>query len=93
VTRYDYLYSARELGTWADRLVDLASQRDVKEVLGFFNNHRRGQAARNAQQFEELLATRFPRDQIRRAEKSTGSPDAGREQLLPFEENDEPEPR
>jgi uncharacterized protein YecE (DUF72 family) len=93
VTRYDYSYSARELGTWADRLVDLASHRDVKEVLGFFNNHRRGQAARNAQMFEELLATRFPRDQIRRAEKSTGSPDAGREQLLPFEENDEPEPR
>lgn len=67
VTRYDYEYSAEELGPWADRLVDLASHQDVKEVLAFFNNHRRGQAARNAKMFEAMLATRFPREAIRRA--------------------------
>jgi uncharacterized protein YecE (DUF72 family) len=88
VTRYDYLYSARELGTWADRLVDLASQRDVKEVLGFFNNHRRGQAARNAQMFEELLATRFPREDITKAAKPAGRGSEGRELLLPFAAED-----
>lgn len=89
VTRYDYLYTAQELGTWADRLVDLASQRDVKEVLGFFNNHRRGQAARNAQMFEAMLATRFPRDQIKRAIESTGEP-VRREQLSLFSQDDAP---
>ena len=67
VSRYDYLYTADELGPWADRLVDLASQQSVKEVLAFFNNHRRGQAARNAKMFEAMLATRFPREAIRKA--------------------------
>ncbi len=80
VTRYDYLYSAEELGPWADRLVDLASHQDVKEVLAFFNNHRRGQAARNAKMFEAMLATRFPRDAIRKAvdELPTPRPEAPR---------------
>ncbi len=76
VTRYDYLYSAEELGAWADRLVDLASHQDVKEVLAFFNNHRRGQAARNAKLFEEMLATRFPREAIRTAMKPDARPSA-----------------
>jgi uncharacterized protein YecE (DUF72 family) len=75
VTRYDYLYTAEELGPWADRLVDLASHREVKEVLAFFNNHRRGQAARNAKMFEAMLATRFPRDAIRRAIKALPEPE------------------
>ncbi len=71
VTRYDHLYTAEELGPWADRLVDLAAHQDVKEVLAFFNNHRRGQAARNAQMFESMLATRFPFEAIRKAMRSS----------------------
>jgi len=66
VTRYDYSYRDDELGPWADRLVDLASHREVKDVLAFFNNHRRGQAVHNAQKFEAMLATRFPADALRR---------------------------
>ena len=68
VTRYDHLYTKGELETWADRMVDLASHDDVKEVLAFFNNHRRGQAARNAKMFEAMLATRFPAAAIRTSE-------------------------
>ena len=60
VTRYDYDYSADELEPWADRLIELAANPDVREVLGFFNNHRRGQAARNAQMFAALLRERVP---------------------------------
>ncbi len=60
VSRYDYDYPAGELGAWADRLLGLAANPEVREVLGFFNNHRRGQAARNAQMFEAMLRTRFP---------------------------------
>ncbi len=67
VSRYDYLYTEDELGQWVERLVDLASHRDVREVLAFFNNHRRGNAARNAQTFEAMLAARFPRAAIRSA--------------------------
>ncbi len=74
VTRYDYLYTAEELGPWADRLVDLAAQPDVKEVFGFFNNHRRGQAARNAEMFEAMLATRFPHEAIKKAAKPSDAP-------------------
>lgn len=59
VSRYDYLYTAEELEPWAGRLADLASQPDVKEVYAFFNNHARGQAARNAEMFEAMLATKF----------------------------------
>jgi uncharacterized protein YecE (DUF72 family) len=59
-TRYDYDYQPDELGPWADRLVELAANPDVREVLGFFNNHRRGQAAHNAQTFSDLLRERFP---------------------------------
>jgi uncharacterized protein YecE (DUF72 family) len=64
VTRYDYDYSAEELGPWADRLVDMASNPQVTEVLAFFNNHRRGQAARNAEMFVQMLAERFPEEEI-----------------------------
>jgi uncharacterized protein YecE (DUF72 family) len=60
VTRYDYDYSAAELEPWADRIVDLAANTDVREVLSFFNNHRRGQAARNAALFEDMLRSRVP---------------------------------
>jgi uncharacterized protein YecE (DUF72 family) len=60
VTRYDYEYTADELGRWADRLIEIATNPDVREVFAFFNNHRRGQAARNAQQFEAMLRSRFP---------------------------------
>lgn len=60
VTRYDYEYTADELGPWADRLIEISTNPDVREVLGFFNNHRRGQAARNAQLFETMLRERYP---------------------------------
>jgi uncharacterized protein YecE (DUF72 family) len=58
-SRYDYLYTAEELAPWVDRLADLAAQPEVREVLAFFNNHRRGQAARNAEMFEEMVAERL----------------------------------
>lgn len=60
-TRYDYLYSPDELAPWVDRLIDLAANPDVREVLAFFNNHRRGQAVRNAEMFEEMVTARLPR--------------------------------
>lgn len=66
-TRYDYLYTAEELAPWADRLVDLAADPGVREVFAFFNNHARGQAVRNAEMLEAMLAERLPADVIRRA--------------------------
>jgi len=53
--RYDYLYSTEELEPWARRIADLAAEPNVREIYAFFNNHRRGQAPRNAEQFEALL--------------------------------------
>lgn len=64
-TRYDYLYRADELEPWAERITDLAASPQVREVLAFFNNHRQGQAARNAEMFEAMLATRFPREVVK----------------------------
>lgn len=54
-TRYDYLYTPEELGPWTDRIADLAAHPDVREVYAYFNNHRRGNAARNAELFEGML--------------------------------------
>jgi uncharacterized protein YecE (DUF72 family) len=66
-SRYDYLYSADELGEWADRLVDISANPDFKEVFAFFNNHRRGQAVRNAEALEAMLEERFPAGTVGRA--------------------------
>ncbi|HEV2167078.1 MAG TPA: DUF72 domain-containing protein [Thermoplasmata archaeon] len=49
---YDYRYSEPELADWAPRVRQLAEQ---VEVLGFFNNHFRGDAARNCRSLEEML--------------------------------------
>jgi len=52
-SRYDYLYSDRELETLAERIRGLAVAAQL--VLVYFNNHRRGQAARNAKALQRLL--------------------------------------
>jgi uncharacterized protein YecE (DUF72 family) len=59
-TRYDYLYEPQELEPWVDRLVDMAAAPKVKEVLAFFNNHRRGQAVRNAELLEDMIESQVP---------------------------------
>lgn len=58
-TRYEYLYSAEELVPWTDRVVDLAAHPEVREVYVYFNNHRRGNAARNAEMLEEMLSEKL----------------------------------
>jgi len=73
VTRYDYRYSLEELGPWADRIVDFSANPEVTEVLSFFNNHRRGAAAANAEMLEAMLATRFPAAVIRTRPRDTGA--------------------
>ncbi|HEV2737904.1 MAG TPA: DUF72 domain-containing protein [Candidatus Elarobacter sp.] len=57
--RYDYSYSAEELEPWVDRVADLRAATGVRETLAFFNNHRRGQAVRNAEQFRAMLEARL----------------------------------
>ncbi len=69
-SRYDYLYTREELEPWVDRLVDVAAAPRVREVLAFFNNHRRGQAVRNAEMFEAMVETRFPPGTVLKAPES-----------------------
>ncbi len=64
-TRHDYLYAREELEPWSDRLVDLAATPHEREVFAFFNNHRRGQAPRNAELFESMLREKLPAAAIR----------------------------
>jgi uncharacterized protein YecE (DUF72 family) len=52
-TRYDYAYAAEELEPWARRVADMAQA--AGETYVFFNNHRFGQAASNAEQFARML--------------------------------------
>ncbi|MDR7483543.1 MAG: DUF72 domain-containing protein [Armatimonadota bacterium] len=52
---YDYLYSFEELQAWARRAQGLAE--DVRTLYLMFNNHARGQAARNARQMLDLLVS------------------------------------
>lgn len=51
--RYDYEYSESELGEWIDRVEDL--EKSVWKIYAFFNNCHHGYAARNAEQFKNLL--------------------------------------
>jgi uncharacterized protein YecE (DUF72 family) len=57
VTRYDYEYTAEELGPWSDRIADIEDAAGT--TFAFFNNHARGSAARNAELFIELLSSRY----------------------------------
>lgn len=50
--RYNYLYSAQELGAWVDRIEQMAQSRDTYVVT---NNHFRGQAILNAGDLKESL--------------------------------------
>ncbi|MGZ4140786.1 MAG: DUF72 domain-containing protein [Actinomycetota bacterium] len=52
--RFDYLYSAQELETWAPRLFELAGE--VKRTHVLFNNCYQDKGVRNAKQMADLLA-------------------------------------
>ncbi len=51
--RYDYLYSAEELGEWVDKVTEMSAEAD--QVYVVFNNHYQAQAVQNALQFTEML--------------------------------------
>jgi uncharacterized protein YecE (DUF72 family) len=53
--RYDYLYTAEELTPWTERVAEMAGQ--TTTTLAFFNNHRFGQAAKNADMFAHMLVS------------------------------------
>jgi uncharacterized protein YecE (DUF72 family) len=52
-SRYDYLYSRGELAEWVDRIRTIMEK--VPVLLLFFNNHWRGNAAKNAREMRMLL--------------------------------------
>ena len=52
-SRYDYLYSPEELAEWVDRIRAILEK--VPVLLLFFNNHWRGNAAKNAREMRMLL--------------------------------------
>jgi uncharacterized protein YecE (DUF72 family) len=74
--RYDYLYSAEELEPWVDRVADLRASAGVRETLAFFNNHRSGQAVRNAETFRAMLEARLagPRGRASKGSKKPKAP-------------------
>ncbi len=51
---YDYAYNEEELRPWAATVKDLAKQ--VERVYLLFNNHYRGQSARNAREISLMLS-------------------------------------
>jgi uncharacterized protein YecE (DUF72 family) len=53
--RYDYLYAARELEPWVERIKTIAAQPGTKEVYAVTNNHRFGKAPANAEMIEAIL--------------------------------------
>jgi uncharacterized protein YecE (DUF72 family) len=52
-SRYDYLYSTKELEAIAYRIKAIADESE--KVLVYFNNHRRGQAVSGAKELKQLL--------------------------------------
>lgn len=57
-TRYEYDYSEEELVPWANRVADMDEQ--AERTFAFFNNHARGNAARNAEVLAQLLGMKRP---------------------------------
>lgn len=53
--RYDYLYSARELEPWVERIREGAARRPEANAYAVMNNHFRGQAVANALQLQQML--------------------------------------
>jgi uncharacterized protein YecE (DUF72 family) len=56
-TRYDYDYRADELLPWTDRIADMEEK--AKVTYAIFNNHARGNAAKNANLLIDLLRERY----------------------------------
>jgi uncharacterized protein YecE (DUF72 family) len=54
--RYNYLYGEDELAAWADRIVCMKDQ--VRTLRVYFNNHRAGQAVKNAEMLRKILKGR-----------------------------------
>jgi uncharacterized protein YecE (DUF72 family) len=53
--RYDYLYPARELKPWAERVQEIAEKKETEEVYVVTNNHARGKAAANALMLNSMV--------------------------------------
>ena len=53
--RYDYLYSAKELGPWVERIRTLAANEAVADVYVITNNHFEGKGPANALMLRALL--------------------------------------
>jgi uncharacterized protein YecE (DUF72 family) len=51
--RYDYLYSEAELSEWLPRVEVMSDASDRTYII--FNNHYKGQAPKNAREFEKML--------------------------------------
>jgi uncharacterized protein YecE (DUF72 family) len=51
--RYDYLYTAKELAPWVERIREVG--RRAREVYAVTNNHHLGKAAVNAEMLESML--------------------------------------
>jgi uncharacterized protein YecE (DUF72 family) len=56
--RYDYSYSDQELVEWVPRLLDIAKR--ARKAYVVFNNHPRGQSAKNADTMRRKLADADP---------------------------------
>lgn len=53
--RYDYLYEARELKPWAERVDALATEAETRSVFVVTNNHFRGKAVANGLMLEAMV--------------------------------------
>lgn len=54
--RYDYLYRADQLGPWADRAKEIASEPTVGEVYVVTNNHYKGKSVANALMLKSMIS-------------------------------------
>jgi uncharacterized protein YecE (DUF72 family) len=55
--KFDYSYNDGELEAWGGRLGTMGES--AQKILAYFNNHARGQAAKNAQTLEKIIAKIF----------------------------------
>ncbi len=56
--RYDYLYTAAELGPWVERIREIAARPTIREMYAVTNNHHLGKAPANGGMIEGMLSQR-----------------------------------
>ncbi|MEO9321058.1 MAG: DUF72 domain-containing protein [Nitrososphaera sp.] len=66
---YNYRYTEQELRPWAQKVLSLADNQEIRIVRVYFNNHYGGAAAENALEFRQMIGESLKPDSLQAMER------------------------